>query len=185
MGSRRSQFGVSLIRAVVWATAGLLVGGLFWFVASSTGVAAVDGPVLAAAIGAGIGLLLWGITAVIRSRGKRNTLAPSDEQAPEFGMTRGGFKDTRLPGVSTQKMRASAKTDTPVARMPHARNTNGRRKEIAIVLGVVLMIGVLVGAFFGRAELVSAFGSFNLAIYGTVTLVLILVIIIAVLESKD
>ncbi|HLF66109.1 MAG TPA: hypothetical protein VI522_00675 [Gammaproteobacteria bacterium] len=180
--SNRAKRNRSIGQALVLLITGGIVGAivaLFAFNGSS-----LAGVLTGAVAGAGVGLIVWALVTIVRIISSQRGGESVAQTTPQFDVTRGGFKETRL---STGKMVPSTqkpKEDVPVRRMPVQQGTDIQNRQRAIVLIAVVLIGIIAGTFFGWAELVDVFGQFNLIIYGTVTLVLILVVIIAVLESK-
>ena len=175
LGQLFLQMGISLMGGALF---GVVAGIIFQLVFLQDKVTSfgVTGWVIG---GANMGLLAWLIVALIRTnRGKYQTPHP-DSEAPQLEITRGGFKEGRIfvPVVRDRQSRRSVK------RVPKIRK-DGRSGAQLLVLLLVLGVGLIVGAYFGWAELASVFGQFNLVIYGTVAATVILVIIITILEQK-
>lgn len=172
----------SIGQALVLLIAGGIVGAIIaLFVLNGSSLARAS---TGAVAGAGVGLIVWALVTIVRIISSRRDGGSIEQTTPQVDVTRGGFKETRL---STGKMTPSTqkpREDVAVRRMPVQPGPDIQNRQRAIILIAVVLIGIIVGAFFGWAELVEVFGQFNLLIYGTVTVVLILVIIIAVLESK-
>jgi len=183
MNQKKARLGRSFLRTVLSLMGGALFGVIAGIIFRATFLpdSAIPFNLIEWAIGgANIGLLIWLITTLIRANSEKYQASEIDSESPQLEITRGGFKEGRIlvPVVRDRQRRKKS-----VKRIPEAKKDDRSQAQLWVLL-LVLGTGLIVGAYFGWAELASVFGQFNLIIYGTVTAAAILVIITAILEQK-
>jgi len=188
MGSGMSFWGV-IARLVGWIIGGAIVGALIWAFVLPVNITipGISNEALGkigngAVVGAIAGAFLWSVWSLIRGVGARQQYHTDVDS--QFEITRGGFKEIQKPGMFPG-MRRQSSGKSSVKRIPDSSGADPRTRAVFAILVVVIAIGVGFGLFVGGAELVESIGTFNLAIYGTVALVVVLMIIIAIMESTS
>lgn len=184
MNKKKARLGRSFLRTVLsligGALFGVVVGIVFQVIFLRDSVISFSLTEWAIG-GANIGLLIWLIITLIKANSEKYQSSQIDSKSPQLEITRGGFKEGRLlvPAIRDRSRRKKS-----VKRIPETKKDDRSQAQLSVLL-LVLGVGLIVGAYFGWAELSSVFGQFNLIIYGTVTAAVILVIITAILEQKS
>ena len=185
MGDDRTIRGVNIIRLGAWTLGGAIAGGLVWFFSlrnqagfGDGSLATVTGVGDAVLFGALLGLFFAAFTALLRLLAARYWLRPGVKTSAQYGLA-----GNQRKGVERGYAGPYESARRSISRIPRKKEKRLSAHSRAIILTTVLLLGLIAGVLLGRAELASILGPFNLLIYATAAVVIILVIMSVILEQ--
>jgi hypothetical protein len=187
MGDNRTTRGVNIIRLGAWTSGGAIAGGLVWFFSLRNQAGYGDGSLATVAgvgdavlFGALLGLFFGAFTALLRLLAARYWLRHGVQTSTQYRLA-----GNQRKGGERGYAGSYGSARRSISRIPRKKEKGLSVHSRAVILTTVLLLGLIAGVLLGRAELASIFGPFNLLIYATVAVVIILVIMSVILEQTN